>query len=412
MQNYDYVVIGGGIVGLATAWCLLRRKPGIALAVVEKENFCAAHQTGNNSGVIHSGIYYKPDSLKAKLCREGNRRMVSFCRDYGIRHEVCGKVIVATKQEEVPLLDKFFRRGIANDLEVRRLYASEVRQFEPHVKSLAAIHIPTTGIVDFSAVASMLAELIRQNGGELRLGTEVHAFRTCGGRTRIDTSVESLTARFVINCAGLHSDRIAKLAGINPNARIIPFRGEYYELRPERRQLVRNLIYPVPDPHFPFLGVHFTRMIDGSVHAGPNAVLALKREGYQKTDIDLVDFFETVSFAGFWRLARKHFKESLKEIHRSFSKTAFVKSLQQLIPEVTEDDLIPAHAGVRAQALMPNGCLVDDFLILDGRNSIHVCNAPSPAATASLEIASVIVDRVPELSTAVRLGLGSGSAKL
>jgi (S)-2-hydroxyglutarate dehydrogenase len=395
MQSYDFVVIGGGIVGLSVAWAIMQRNPGVRLAVLEKEDAWARHQTGRNSGVIHSGIYYKPGSLKAKLCREGNRRLVAFCQQHGIKFEICGKVIVATQPSELPLLENLFERGIANGLSVRRLTAPQVLELEPHVRCLAGIQVPSTGIVDFVGVSRRLAELIEGDGGELWLGTKALAFRPEGDRTVLETSKGLLSGRWIVNCAGLHSDRVARLAHANPEARIVPFRGEYYELRPERRHLVKNLIYPVPDPQFPFLGVHFTRTIDGSVHAGPNAVLSLKREGYRRTAFNLRDFWETMSYAGFWRLAAKHRREGLREIYRSFSKRAFVRSLQNLIPEITEHDLVAGEAGVRAQALRPDGGLVDDFLIVRGSSTIHVCNAPSPAATASLEIGRVVAEQIP-----------------
>lgn len=398
MQQFDCVVIGGGIVGLAVAWTLLEKRPGIRIAVLEKEDDWARHQTGRNSGVMHSGIYYKPGSLKAKLCREGNRRLVEFCHQYGIRYEPCGKVIVATTASEIPLMEKLYERGIANGLAAKKLSASEVNELEPHVSCLAGIHVPSTGIVDFVGVCRKLAELIANQGGDLRLGTKVQGFQQDGNGAVLRTTKDTLAARWVINCAGLQSDRVAQLAGAEPGARIVPFRGEYYELKPARRSLVRNLIYPVPDPNFPFLGVHFTRMIDGSVHAGPNAVLSLKREGYHRMSFDLRDFADTMTYSGFWRLAAKHAKSGLEEMHRSFSKKAFVRSLQKLIPEIREEDLIPGEAGVRAQALRPDGGLVDDFLIVHSPSAIHVCNAPSPAATASLEIARVISENVPEFS--------------
>jgi (S)-2-hydroxyglutarate dehydrogenase len=400
MQEFDYVVIGGGIVGLSVAWTLLQNRPGTRVVVLEKEDTWARHQTGRNSGVMHSGIYYKPGSLKAKLCREGNRRLVEFCQQHGLRYEACGKVIVATTASELPLMENLYQRGIANGLAAKKLKASEVKEIEPHVSCLAGIQVPSTGIVDFVGVCRKLAELIEKQGGELRLGTKVHGFHLNRSLGIVETSQETFAARWVINCAGLHSDRVARLAGAEPGARIVPFRGEYYELKPERRSLVSNLIYPVPDPNFPFLGVHFTRMIDGSVHAGPNAVLSLKREGYHRTSFDLRDFIETMTYAGFWRLAARHAKSGLEEIHRSFSKKAFVRSLQKLIPEIREEDLVPGEAGVRAQALQPDGRLVDDFLIVHGPSTIHVCNAPSPAATASLEIGRVIVETIPEFSGA------------
>jgi L-2-hydroxyglutarate oxidase len=394
MQRIDCVVVGGGIVGLSVAWAILAKKPDLQIMVVEKEDSWAKHQTGRNSGVIHSGIYYPPGSLKAKLCREGNQQLVEFCRHHGIRHEVCGKVIVATGEAELPRLEMLYQRGIANQLAVKKLNPIEAKKIEPHVSCLAGIYVPSTGIVNFAEVCQKLAESIRAQGGELRLGVKVVGFRAVGSDKILETSTGPVMARRIINCAGLHSDRLASLAGVHPGVRIVPFRGEYYELKLDRRHLVRNLIYPVPDPHFPFLGVHFTRMVDGSVHAGPNAVLSLKREGYHRTSFDLRDFASTLTFPGFWRLAAKHAKLGLAEVHRSFSKKAFVRSLQRLVPEVREEDLLPAEAGVRAQALRPDGGLVDDFLVVDDRSTIHVCNAPSPAATAALEIGRFISGKI------------------
>jgi L-2-hydroxyglutarate oxidase len=395
MERFDCIVIGGGIVGLSVAWAIIQKSGSARVAVLEKEDGWARHQTGRNSGVIHSGIYYKPGSLKARLCREGNRRLVEFCEHYGIRYEICGKVIVATTPAELPLLDILYGRGVSNGLTVRKLSAHELNEIEPHVRCVAGIQVPSTGIVDFAAVCRKLAELIATRGGELRLGTKVQGIREVGGEAVLETSKDPLTARWIINCAGLHSDRMAKMAGAEPGARIVPFRGEYYQLKPERRGLARNLIYQVPDPNFPFLGVHFTRMIDGSVHAGPNAVLSLKREGYHRTSFNPRDFVDTMTYPGFWRLAAKHARSGLEEMHRSFSKKAFVRSLQKLIPEIREEDLVPSEAGVRAQALRPDGGLVDDFLIVNSPSAIHVCNAPSPAATASLEIGRVIAEQIP-----------------
>jgi L-2-hydroxyglutarate oxidase len=393
---YDFAIIGGGIVGLSTAMALGERHPDARILVLEKESQWAFHQTGNNSGVIHSGIYYKPGSFKAKFCRDGSRSMVEFCQKHDIDHDICGKVIVATNEQELPRLENLYTRGLENGIPVKRISPEEVKEIEPHVSCVGGIRVFNTGIVNYKQVCLKYAELIRKQGGDLRLNTQVLQIRRSGQNHVLKTNNGSFETRFVINCAGLHSDRIAKLGKANPGAKIVPFRGEYYELTPEKRYLVKTLIYPVPNPDFPFLGVHFTRMIDNSVHAGPNAVLSLKREGYKKTDFDLRDFAEVITYPGFWKLAAKHADEGIQEIIRSFSKAAFVKSLQTLIPEVKAEDVIPTHAGVRAQALMNNGSLVDDFLIIEGENSIHVCNAPSPAATSSLEIGKAIVEKIPE----------------
>jgi (S)-2-hydroxyglutarate dehydrogenase len=395
MKHHDYVVIGGGIVGLSVAWAILERQPRATVAVVEKEADWARHQTGRNSGVIHSGIYYKPGSLKAKLCRAGNQRLLKFCDEHGIRYEVCGKVIVATTEADLPAMERIYQRGLENGLPLRKLSAAEVNEIEPHVRCLGGIHVPTTGIVDYTSVCRKLVELISKQGGELKLATRVVGLKRDGEESVVETTAGPLAAKWVVNCAGLHSDRVAKLGGANPGAKIVPFRGEYYELKPARRGLVKHLIYPVPNPEFPFLGVHFTRMIDGSVHAGPNAVLSFKREGYHRTAFNLRDFLDTMTYPGFWRLARKNARYGLEEMRRSFSKQAFVRSLQQLIPEVRAEDLVPSQAGVRAQALQNDGGLVDDFLIVRGDGAVHVCNAPSPAATASLEIGRAITEQVP-----------------
>lgn len=391
---YDYAVIGGGIVGLSVAWTLLQRLGRLRLLLVEKEPDWAQHQTGRNSGVIHSGIYYKPGSLKARLCLEGNRRLVEFCRNYGIHHEVCGKVIVAIDSAELLRLETLFHRGQQNGLVIRKLSGAQVQELEPYVRCVAGLHIPSTGIVDYREVCRKLAELVQSRGGDLHLGTKLLRVRFADQLAVLETDAGEFKTRCLVNCAGLHSDRVAKLTGAAPGAQIVPFRGEYFELKPDRRHLVRNLVYPVPDPEFPFLGVHFTRMIDGSVHAGPNAVLSLKREGYHRTAFNLRDCGATLLFPGFWRLASRHGKAGLTEIYRSFSKKAFVRSLQRLIPEVQSDDLIPSSAGVRAQALRRDGTLVDDFLIIKDRYAVHICNAPSPAATAALEIGREIVARL------------------
>ncbi|MGB7444383.1 MAG: L-2-hydroxyglutarate oxidase [Coleofasciculaceae cyanobacterium] len=392
---YDLAIIGGGILGLSTAMAFGKRYPNAKILLLEKESSWAYHQTGNNSGVIHAGIYYKPDSLKAKFCYKGNRSMVAFCQEYGINYEVCGKVIVATEPEELPLLENLYQRGLENGIKIAKMSGEEVREIEPYVRCLAGIRVYSTGIVNYKQVCQKYVELIKTQGGELRLNTKVEEIKETGECQVLETNNGTFFTRFVINCAGLHSDRLAKLGNVNPQAKIVPFRGEYYELKPEKRYLVKHLIYPVPNPNFPFLGVHFTRMIDGSVHAGPNAVLSLKREGYKKTDFDLGDFLEVMTYPGFWKLAFKHADAGIQEIIRSFSKAAFVHSLQRLIPEVQADDLVPTHAGVRAQALKNDGKLVDDFLIVRGNNTLHVCNAPSPAATSSLEIGEAVAAQVP-----------------
>ena len=397
-MTYDVAVVGGGIVGLSTAMAVGRRHPSARILLVEKEAAWAAHQTGHNSGVIHSGIYYKPGSFKARFCRAGNASMVAFCEAHDIPHQVCGKVIVATEPEELPQLEALHQRGLANGLAVRRIGPEEVTELEPHVRSLGGIHVPSTGIVDFAAVCRAYAGIIEAQGGELRLGTKVLALRRTATGHALETTAGDFEARFLVNCAGLHSDRVARLGGVDPGARIVPFRGEYYELVPERRHLVRTLVYPVPNPDFPFLGVHFTKMIDGSVHAGPNAVPGLKREGYRKRDVSARDVAETLAYPGFWKMARKNHAEGRKEILRSLSKRAFVRSLQRLVPEVTAADVVPTHAGVRAQALLADGQLVDDFLLVPGPASMHVCNAPSPAATSSIEIGEAVADALPDLA--------------
>jgi (S)-2-hydroxyglutarate dehydrogenase len=399
---YDSIVIGGGIVGLSTAMALFHADPDLRIAVLEKENGWSHHQTGHNSGVIHSGIYYKPGSLKAQLCHAGARSMVEFCQEHGIAHDVCGKVIVATEPHELPFLENIYQRGLENGIEVAKLTAQQVKEIEPHVNCLAGIRVFSTGIVDYKQVCQKYADSIELGGGDLFLNTKVEKIVSIANRHSIETNNGVFETRYLINCAGLQSDRIAKLDGIDPQAKIVPFRGEYYELVPEKRYLVKHLIYPVPNPNFPFLGVHFTRMVDGNIHAGPNAVLSFKREGYHKTDFDLRDFAEVMTYPGFWRLAFKHADEGMQEMIRSFSKAAFVRSLQKLIPEVRAEDLVPSHAGVRAQALMNDGRLVDDFSIVKNKNSIHVCNAPSPAATSSLEIGKVIAQQQIALATKQR----------
>jgi (S)-2-hydroxyglutarate dehydrogenase len=388
----NVVIIGGGIVGLAVAHRLVQDRPGASVTVVEKEPAVGVHQTGHNSGVIHAGVYYRPGSLKARMCRAGSASMVRFCTEYGIPVQVCGKLIVATGADEVPRLHALHERALANELPVRLLDPAQARGYEPQLSCVAAMHVASTGIVDFGEVCRTLAKLLDDAGVRMRMGERVVALRdgvvvTTGGEIPADT---------VVNCAGLHADRIARLAGVDVPARIVPFRGEYFELRPDRRDLVKGLIYPVPDPRFPFLGVHLTRMIDGSVHAGPNAVLALAREGYRWSRVNVRDVVDAATYPGLWRLARRHLRYGLAEMGRSLSRRRFAASVARLVPEITADDLVPAEAGVRAQAIMPNGDLVDDFLIVHHGRQVHVLNAPSPAATSSFEIASHIVSRLPE----------------
>lgn len=397
---YDFAIVGGGIVGLSVGMALSQRDPDARIVVVEKEDHWAAHQTGHNSGVIHSGIYYKPGSLKAQYAIEGQKLIPQFCAEHGIYHDVCGKIIVATEPHELPLLDNLLKRGFAHGLPVQKIGPEQIREIEPHCTGLAGIRVMSTGIADYKGVAKAYAKIIQQRGGELKLGCEVLDIHRKGDSITLETSTGNITTKFLVNCGGLQCDRVAWMDHVNPQAKIVPFRGEYYELKPEKRYLVKHLIYPVPNPDFPFLGVHYTRMADGSVHAGPNAVLALKREGYTWGDISLRDMWDSLTYKGFWKMATKNFAEGMKEIHRSFSKAAFTASLQRLIPEVQQDDLIPSHAGVRAQALMPDGKMVDDFLIVRGDNSVHVCNAPSPAATASIPIGRAVAEQLPKVSRA------------
>ena len=393
-SGYDVAVIGGGIVGMATAREFLTRAPGLSLIVLEAEDRPAAHQTGHNSGVIHSGLYYKPGSLKARYCVEGREAMYRFSSEHGIAHERCGKVVVATREEHLPALQELERRGRANGLQgLRVLGAEELREHEPHVAGRAGLLVTETGIVDYPQVTRTLADLVRAAGGTVRLKGRVVGCRRQSGELLLETTQGEVACRFLINCAGLQSDRVATLCGVRPGLRIVPFRGEYYELAPERRHLVRNLIYPVPDPRFPFLGVHFTRIVHGGVEAGPNAVLALKREGYRWSQFSPRDVLGMACYGGFWRMVSRYWKTGLGELHRSLSKSAFLKALQELIPELRVDDIRPAGAGVRAQALGPDGALVDDFRIVAAGRMIHVLNAPSPAATASLRIARHIVDQ-------------------
>jgi L-2-hydroxyglutarate oxidase len=391
-MRYDIAIVGGGIVGTATAMALAAGRR-LSLVVLEAEPRLAAHQTGNNSGVIHSGLYYAPGSLKARTCVSGREALYRFCADHGIRHERCGKLVVATTEAERPNLEELHRRGTANGLKgLRMLDGDALREIEPHAAGVAGLHVPETGIVDFTAVAQAFADRARAAGAEIRLGSRVTGCERRGGAYTLLTASGEITCRFLINTAGLESDRVARLCGAVPDVRIIPFRGEYYELVPERRHLVKHLIYPVPDPRFPFLGVHFTRIIDGGVEAGPNAVLALKRAGYHRLSFSLRDTFATVLYPGFWRMALAYGKTGLGELYRSFSKRAFVAALRRLVPELASEDVKRAGAGVRAQAVDRAGRLLDDFCIVPGDRMLHVLNAPSPAATASIAIGRQIAE--------------------
>ena len=391
----DFIVIGGGIVGLATGLRILEARPGVKLLLLEKEDSLGQHQTGHNSGVLHAGLYYKPGSLKAKLAVEGLRQMVSFCQAHKVSHEQCGKIVVATEPDELPRLEKLMERGVANGLKgLRKLSAEEIREIEPHAAGLAAIHVPEEGIVDYAGVVDAMAKEIRNLGGDIRTGARVQGMKELGGIWRVETSNETYETTRVVACAGLHSDRLVSQSGMKPSAKIMPFRGEYYMIRKERQSLVRNLIYPVPDPQFPFLGVHFTRMVKGGVEAGPNAVLAMAREGYTWGDINIRDLAESLSFPGLWKFMLKYPSICSYEIWRSISRREFCRSLQKLVPEICEQDLETGSAGVRAQAMSSDGSLVEDFSFVEGPGLLHVVNAPSPAATASLAIGAEIARKL------------------
>jgi L-2-hydroxyglutarate oxidase len=392
----SFIIVGGGIVGLATAYRLLERSPDAAVTVLEKEDAVGRHQTGNNSGVLHCGLYYKPGSVKARLAVNGIRQMVAFCQENAIPHEICGKLVVAADAAELPRLDDLFDRGRKNGLEgLRQLGREEMREIEPHVGGVAALRVPQEGIVDYHKVCAALVGKIQAAGGGVVTGARVTSLRQATTGWTAQTTAGDHEADFVINCAGLHSDRVSELAGERREVRIVPFRGEYYKIRPERQSLVRNLIYPVPDPKFPFLGVHFTRLIHGGIEAGPNAVLAFAREGYRKSDINLRDLFDALSYRGVWKFLARYPGMCWQELRRSFSRRLFCRSLQRLVPEIQPDDLATGGAGVRAQAIWPTGELVQDFHFVEQRNALHVLNAPSPAATASLAIGEEIVSRIP-----------------
>ncbi len=393
-MKYDVVIIGGGIVGLATALNLKLSKPNLRLVVLEKEDEFSKHQTGHNSGVIHSGLYYKPGSLKAINCINGYQMLVKFCQENEVPFEICGKIVVATKNEQLPMLDTLLERGKANGLEgLLKINVNQIKEIEPYVAGLAGIKVPQTGIVDYVKVSLKYVEKIKNLGGELLLNQKVVSVSHLNGTSNVVTTKGSFETKLIINCAGLYSDKIAELTETTKlDLKIIPFRGEYFELKPEKQYLVKNLIYPVPDPNFPFLGVHFTRMIGGGIEAGPNAVLAFKREGYSKLGIHLGELAETLTWPGFRKVAAKYWKTGIGEYYRSFSKTAFTKALQELIPDIQSNDLISGGAGVRAQACDRSGGLLDDFSILENKQAINVCNAPSPAATSSLAIGKTVSD--------------------
>jgi len=391
---YDVALIGGGLVGLATAYALLEPPRRCSLVVLEAEPHLAAHQSGRNSGVIHSGLYYRPGSLKARTCVEGRQALYRFLEEQQIPYERCGKLVIATSARELPILADLQRRGHLNGLQgLRWLRAEEIPEYEPYARGLAALWVPETGITDFALVTQALARLIGQRGGEVRTRARAFRIHRLGREIIVETTAGDVRCRVLVGCAGLQADRVARLCGLHPDLRIVPFRGDYYELIPERRFLVKNLIYPVPDPELPFLGVHFTRRLDGRVEAGPNAALALKREGYTRWSLSVRDLGEMIAFSGFWRLIARYGRTGLREMARSFSRRAFARALERLVPEIRAQDLRPAPSGVRAQAVDLSGRLVDDFRILEAERMVHVLNAPSPAATASLRIGQIIAAR-------------------
>lgn len=392
----DFLVVGGGIVGLATAWRLMQQFPDAKITLLEKEARVGSHQSGRNSGVLHSGIYYKPGSLKAVTCRAGKAVMEQFCREHSVRYETCGKIIVAVDDSEVPRLEHIQQRGVENGVVSHWLDAKGIRELEPHSAGIRALHVPEAGIVDYPAVCDKLASLLTDHGHSVRLHQEVTSVQSDPKQVTVTCGSEIFKTGFVVTCGGLYSDRLVRMSGLKPPAQIVPFRGEYFELKADRRHLCRNLIYPVPDPKFPFLGVHFTRMIGGEVECGPNAVLALAREGYTWGTVRLGDLAESLTYGGFLKLATRHWQMGMGEIKRSLFKSAFVKALQRLLPEIRSEDLTPCRAGVRAQALAADGSMIDDFLWVTAPRMVHVCNAPSPAATASLEIGRIIAERVAQ----------------
>lgn len=395
MKTYDVIIVGAGIVGLATGVKILEKNPSLKLLLLEKENDIAKHQTGNNSGVIHSGIYYKPNSLKATNCIRGYEMLLNFCNERNIKYDICGKIILATNENEIPIMNNIYERGIHNGLKgLKILNSKEINEIEPYAKGVAAIHVPQTGIIDYTEVSKKYLDVIKENNGKILFNENVINIKINNSITTVFTKQNKYNAKIVVTCSGLQSDRLAKLTHKNLNYRLIPFRGEYYKLKKASHYLVKNLIYPVPDPSFPFLGVHFTRMIDNEVECGPNAVLSFKREGYSKFSFSLKDTIDTFTWKGFHIVMKKHWKTGLGEFYRSYNKNAFVKALKKLIPEIEKENLTKGGAGVRAQACLADGSLIDDFLFMEDEGVIHVCNAPSPAATASLSIGQTISEKV------------------
>jgi len=395
MKNYDILVIGGGIVGTATAMQILMQKPELKLLLIEEENLLAPHQTGNNSGVIHSGLYYKPGSLKAYNCVKGRKLMYQFCEANGIKYEQCGKLVLAADENECKKLDDLEKRGQENGLtQLKRISKEEIKDYEPYASGIDALFVGETGIVNYREVTEAFAKKIKELGGEILLHTKFLELKKEGNQLIFETTNGEFAASYLVNCGGLYSDKIAEICGVDPKVQIIPFRGEYYEIKNEKKYLVKNLIYPVPDPRFPFLGVHFTRMINGGREAGPNAVLAFRRKGYLKTDFNLPEMSDYFFSRGFWIMAKKYYRMGFGEFRRSFSKKLFAEALQKLIPQITEEDIVPGGSGVRAQALDRNGNLLDDFCLIEAEKMMHVLNAPSPAATASISIGETIAVKV------------------
>jgi len=392
-MKYDVIIVGAGIVGLATALKIKEKKPALSVLILDKESNIATHQTGNNSGVIHSGLYYKPGSKKAINCINGYHMLTAFCDAHKVDYELCGKVVVALDESELPELDKLYKRGLENGLtNLKMLSAEQIKEYEPHISGIKGLHVPQTGIVNYSEVADKMAEVFKNLGGEIQLNSKVVKVDKSDSLVTVHTSGTTYEGAYLVNCAGLYSDKVAKINGDNEDIKIIPFRGEYFKLSKEKEYLIKNLVYPVPDPNFPFLGVHFTRMKKGGVEAGPNAVLAYSREGYKKSHINMREFLETLAWPGFRKVAAKYWKTGLGEFYRSYSKTAFTKALKRLLPEITEKDLVPGGAGVRAQACDKDGGLLDDFAIHESDRTVNVYNAPSPAATSSLAIGDTIAD--------------------